>query len=67
MAIAPDTIKIGDHFRCSDVLWLVTDIGTRTVIAIRHKHGWMAGPPYAQVETAFDENDMAVCEPVTET
>lgn len=53
------------RFRCGDNVWLVTDIGTRTVIAIQVRDdGWMNGPPYAQAEAVFDENDMPGCEPV---
>ena len=36
-------VKIGDMFRCGGKRWKVTDIGTRTVIAIPIKEGWMEG------------------------
>ena len=39
-------VKIGDVFRCNGKRWKVTDIGTRTVIAIPVKQDWMEGPPY---------------------
>ena len=44
------------HDRCGR--WRCTDVGTRTIIAIRLDHdddpSWYAGPPYAIVEHAFD-------------
>ena len=49
-------------FRCGGKRWKVTDIGTRTVIAIPIKEGWMEGPPYTQAEIVFDEEDLTVCE-----
>jgi hypothetical protein len=55
-------VKIGDTFRCDGKRWKVTDIGTRTVIAIPIKEGWMEGPPYAQAEIVFNEDDLTVCE-----
>jgi len=60
-------------------LWRCTDIGTRTIVAIRidrvevggspalggplsgaeaEAEGWFRGPPYAVVESVFDENDI---------
>ena len=45
----------------SSQLWLVTDVGTRVVVAIAVKEGWLAGPPYAVQETVFDEDDFAAC------
>jgi hypothetical protein len=55
-------VKIGDTFRCDGKRWKVTDIGTRTVIAIPVKEDWMQGPPYAQAEMVFDEDDLMDCE-----
>lgn len=56
-------LKIGDEFRTPTGAWRVTDIGTRTVIAINisdHQDdpSWFNGPPYAVVEHVFDENDL---------
>lgn len=61
---------MGQHFTCyADATWRVTDIGTRTVIAIRVRddilaEGWDKGPPYAVCEIVFDENDFPACEPL---
>ena len=65
-------------------LWRCTDIGTRTIVAIRidrvevggspprrrtlsgaeaEAEGWFRGPPYAVVESVFDENDIEGCAP----
>lgn len=59
-----DDVAIGSMFICNSRMWKVTDIGTRTIAAIPQKEGWMAGPPYAQAEIVFDENDLPACEPV---
>lgn len=58
--------KIGMRFRSQPGCgaWQVTDIGTRVIVAIYVKGGWMAGPPYASAEMVFDENDFPACEPV---
>jgi hypothetical protein len=55
-------VEIGDVFECGGKQWKVTDIGKRTVIAIPVKEDWMAGPPYAQAEIVFDEDDLMACE-----
>lgn len=57
-----EDVKIGDSFTCGGRHWHVTDIGTRTVIAIAHRPGWMSGPPYALAEMVFNETDLVVCE-----
>lgn len=47
--------------------WRCTDVGTRTIAAIRLNKdddpAWYAGPPYAVVEQVFDEYDIEGCEP----
>lgn len=54
--------KIGDEFRTTTGTWRCTDIGTRTIIAIKISDyddaSWFNGPPYAVVEHVFDENDL---------
>ena len=55
-------VKIGDTFLCGDERWMITDIGTRTVMAIPVRDGWMNGPPYHQAEVVFDENDLPGCD-----
>ena len=57
--------KIGNKFKCGVHQWIVTDVGSRVVVAIAFKEGWMDGPPYALAELVFDENDMPDCEAVT--
>jgi hypothetical protein len=54
---------IGTRFTTFTGRWVVTDVGSRVVVAIPEKAGWMAGPPYAVGETVFDEEDIDVCEP----
>jgi hypothetical protein len=55
-------VKIKDRFICGGREWQVSDIGTRTVVAILVKEGWMNGPPYALPENVFDENDLPGCD-----
>lgn len=74
---------IGGEFWCSGRQWRCTDIGTRTIIAIRidsvdvgsnrpelcrtltraeaEHEGWFNGPPYAGLESVFDEDYMPAC------
>lgn len=55
-------VKIGDEFETETGKWRVTDIGTRTVVAIKLDHpedeSWYNGPPYAVAEYVFDEGDI---------
>lgn len=49
---------MGDH------RWRCTDIGTRTVCAIKldaPDDSWYRGPPYAVAEMCLDENDLKAC------
>jgi hypothetical protein len=44
--------------------WLCTDIGSRVIVAIKVNNedpSWNNGPPYAAVETVFDEFDFGGC------
>jgi hypothetical protein len=53
--------SIGTIFRTGSGRWLCTDIGSRTVVAIRYTPSNvenMEGPPYVGVETVFDEFDL---------
>ncbi|MCW6037448.1 hypothetical protein K4A83_14370 [Spirulina subsalsa FACHB-351] len=56
---------VGCEFRTDGGVWRCTDIGTRTIIAIRISDyddtSWFNGPPYAVCETVFDENDLEAC------
>ena len=58
-----ERFPIGSHFIIEGrdhAIWRVTDVGTRVVVAISDKPGWMKGPPYAQAEHVFDEDDQRV-------
>jgi hypothetical protein len=74
---------LGGTFWCSERQWRCTDIGSRTIVAIRidsvevasstlhlpkvlsrgeaEAEGWFNGPPYAVLETVFDESDLEAC------
>ncbi len=58
--------RIGSEFFCGGKKWRCTDLGTRVVIAIcvsdyDKDPTWLNGPPYAIVETVFDEDDQSNC------
>lgn len=56
--------KEGMIFFTATGAWKVTDIGRRTVIAIKLDHvpdGKIAGPPYWVAEQVFDEDDFKGC------
>jgi hypothetical protein len=59
--------RIGCEFMTAAGRWRCTDIGTRTIAAIRldldHDPAWYNGPPYAVVECVFDEDGMQDCDP----
>ncbi len=54
--------KIGDKFKIEsmDTLYVVTDVGSRVVVAVKYKEDWMDGPPFGVVEKVFDEDDQQV-------
>jgi hypothetical protein len=59
--------QIGKEFLTATGRWRVTDIGTRTVIAIKLDEADPRnynGPPYSIAETVFDEYDFEGCKPV---
>lgn len=61
-ALEPNSSRSPAHRRC-------TDIGTRTIIAIKieNEPDWYyEGPPYGVVETVFDEFDIDGCSPAGE-
>ncbi|MGY6258918.1 hypothetical protein ACXIVK_36345 [Paraburkholderia caledonica] len=44
--------------------WRCTDVGTRTIVAIRIEHddpNWYRGPPYVATEEVFDEHEIESC------
>jgi hypothetical protein len=56
--------RIGMEFLTAAGRWRVTDIGTRTVIAIKLDQTVPLkynGPPYSIVESVFDESDFGDC------
>jgi hypothetical protein len=59
--------KIGTEFLTSSGRWRCTDVGTRTIIAIKldldHDPSWYNGPPYAVPESVFDEYGLEDCDP----
>lgn len=59
--------NIGTEFLTETGRWRCTDVGIRTIAAIKldldHDPGWYNGPPYAIVEHVFDEYDLEACEP----
>jgi hypothetical protein len=62
--------QIGCEFLTAAGRWRCTDLGKRTIAAIRLNHdddpSWYNGPPYAVMETVFDEYDFEGCEPAPE-
>jgi len=49
--------------------WRCTDVGSRTIVAIRLDHedqNWYHGPPYITEEVVFDEKEIELCH-LTET
>jgi hypothetical protein len=58
--------KIGTEFLTGSGRWRCTDLGMRTIIAIRldldHDTWWYNGPPYAVAESVFDEDGMEDCD-----
>ena len=61
-----EDFKIGTEFKTDTGIWRCTDVGTRTIIAIKisdHENpSWFNRPPYAVAEIVFDEDDREVCE-----
>lgn len=55
------------EFVMSDTRLRCTDIGGRTIIAIKldaPDPSWYDGPPYAVAEHVIDEYDLHGCEPI---
>ena len=55
---------IGLEFWTATGKWRCTDVGTRTIAAIKLDKDdvtWYSGPPYAVVEHVLDENDFGGC------
>lgn len=64
-SMTKDEFKIGEEFLCGGKVWRCTDIGTRVIVAIALDHdddpSWYNGPPYAVLESVFDEYDQEGC------
>jgi hypothetical protein len=64
-----NAFRIGDRFWTATGEWQCTDVGTRTIVAVKidpnviADPSWLNGPPYALAEHAFDEYDLEVCYP----
>jgi hypothetical protein len=59
-----DDFQIGVEFYTEIGKWRCTDVGSRVVVAIkldREDPSWYSGPPYAVVESVFDEYDFGGC------
>lgn len=56
--------SIGLEFYTATAKWRCTDVGTRTIVAIKLEapdDSWYNGPPYAVAEIAFDEYEFEGC------
>lgn len=53
-----ERFPIGSNFRTKYKAWIVTDVGSRVVVAIEDVPGWSDGPPYAVEEMVFDQDDL---------
>jgi hypothetical protein len=56
-----EEFRVGLEFFTAVARWRCTDVGARTVIAIRldaADESWYNGPPYAVAECVFDEDDL---------
>jgi hypothetical protein len=65
----PSDFQIGADFWSDGGHWRCTDIGTRTIAAIRldmPDSSWYGGPPYLIAESTFDEYDLETCYPTKE-
>ena len=59
-----EDFHIGLEFYTASGKWRCTDVGTRVITAIKLDKddvSWYNGPPYAVVESVFDEYDQAGC------
>ena len=59
--------KIGREFMTATGRWRCTDVGKRTIAAIKldldHDPRWYNGPTYAVAEDVFDEDSIEGCSP----
>jgi hypothetical protein len=65
----PTDFQIGVEFWSDGGYWRCTDIGTRTITAIKldmPDDSWYNGPPYLIAESTFDEFDRETCYPTKE-
>jgi hypothetical protein len=64
-----DEFVIGHLFSNATGIWRCTDVGTRTITAMRIKGDgvpegdiWFEGPPYMVAEISFNEDEMPNCQ-----
>jgi len=53
-----------EFFASAGFRWRCTDVGSRTIVAIRLDHedpNWYRGPPYIAEEVVFDEKEVEHC------
>ena len=65
MSLEHIDFTIGREFWTETGQWRCTDVGLRTICAIKlegEPHTW-DGPPYSVVEQVFDENDFGALYP----
>jgi hypothetical protein len=59
--------RIGCEFITGSGRWRCTDVGKRTIMAIKldldRDPVWYNGPPYAVAESVFDEDAIEDCDP----
>jgi hypothetical protein len=70
MMMKPSDFHIGMEFWSDGGHWRCTDVGTRTIAAIKldehEKSWWYNGPPYAVAEYVLDEFGLETCYPTRE-
>ncbi len=61
---------IGREFMTATGRWRCTDVGTRTITAIKLDHeddpSWYNGPPYAVAGYVFDEDSIEGGDPIAQ-
>ena len=65
----PSDFHIGMEFWSDGGHWRCTDVGVRTIAAIKldlSDSSWYNGPPYAVLECVMDEYDQHTCYPTKE-
>jgi hypothetical protein len=61
--------EIGRSFTMGERVWICTDVGSRTICAVRLDdliESGDSGPPYSIAEYVLDHYDMDGCRPLTD-